>query len=462
MPVMAGYINGREYDETFPAKRIASLISNGVYNTELQVKQHTKMQIQVKSGRAWLEGYFFYSDTPITLNIPTAHGSLKRIDAIMLRFDKANYAFEPIVVAGVPSDSPVAPQITRDETSEIYDLKLAEIIVEAGVSEITQSNIRDTRLNTDECGIVHGLIEQIDTSQLMAQLESWSKEYTQNADQKFNDWYSKFKKSIDEIDGKLQECSEAAQSANEAANRVDESIQKAEEAAENAGEKASLANTAAQSAQEKAELAEEAAGKADTSAENADRATERANAAAESIEGLDVSQLQNDVSGLKEDVSGLQDHVKTNQTDISGLKTGKVDKVSGKGLSTNDFTTAYKTNLDNLTVKDVTSQFKVTGSYSSKVKITSVYQFGRLMILTGSLNDVPDGWLNETNIKITHRTSPSAYLPVVNTPVHLGSNNTGMNSGALTYQAGGGIYGYASGITGGSLDIQMIFIRKGT
>lgn len=34
--------------------------------------------------------------------------------------------------------------------------------------------------------------------------------------------------------------------------------------------------------------------------------------------------------------------------DIKNLQDTKVDKVSGKGLSTNDFTTAYKTKLDNL------------------------------------------------------------------------------------------------------------------
>ncbi len=42
------------------------------------------------------------------------------------------------------------------------------------------------------------------------------------------------------------------------------------------------------------------------------------------------------------------------QTDISELQSGKVDKVTGKGLSTNDFTTAYKNKIDNTYTKSET------------------------------------------------------------------------------------------------------------
>lgn len=45
------------------------------------------------------------------------------------------------------------------------------------------------------------------------------------------------------------------------------------------------------------------------------------------------------------DISALKTRVKTAEDDIDKLETGKVDKVEGKGLSTNDYTTAEKTKL---------------------------------------------------------------------------------------------------------------------
>lgn len=44
---------------------------------------------------------------------------------------------------------------------------------------------------------------------------------------------------------------------------------------------------------------------------------------------------------------------------IDALLNNKVDKVTGKGLSTNDFTNEYKTKLDNL--ENVTIDFATTG-----------------------------------------------------------------------------------------------------
>lgn len=43
----------------------------------------------------------------------------------------------------------------------------------------------------------------------------------------------------------------------------------------------------------------------------------------------------------------LQDEIKSNDTDIADLQTNKVDKVAGKQLSTEDYTTAEKANLAN-------------------------------------------------------------------------------------------------------------------
>ena len=61
------------------------------------------------------------------------------------------------------------------------------------------------------------------------------------------------------------------------------------------------------------------------------------------VGGVDVTELVNErVDGLINGASGTFDTLGEIETAVNN----KVDKVSGKGLSTNDFTNAYKTKLD--------------------------------------------------------------------------------------------------------------------
>jgi hypothetical protein len=69
--------------------------------------------------------------------------------------------------SGTPSANPTAPALQR--SGNIYELSLAQIAVGADVSEITQADITDERPNTELCGFVTGLIDQIDTTNLFAQ-----------------------------------------------------------------------------------------------------------------------------------------------------------------------------------------------------------------------------------------------------------------------------------------------------
>src|SRR5699024_8041248 len=64
-----------------------------------------------------------------------------------------------------------------------------------------------------------------------------------------------------------------------------------------------------------------------------------------------VEGLETDVTELQGTVSDVKGTVGTLQTNLNN----KVDKVQGKGLSTNDFTNAYKTKLDGLNNYDDTT-----------------------------------------------------------------------------------------------------------
>jgi hypothetical protein len=74
------------------------------------------------------------------------------------------------VKKGTPATNPVAPEMVHDEYVNEYCL--ATIRVVAGASTISGSMITDTRPDTNVCGWVTGLIEQVDTSTLFNQWQT--------------------------------------------------------------------------------------------------------------------------------------------------------------------------------------------------------------------------------------------------------------------------------------------------
>lgn len=165
----------RLYTDDFLAEWVASFISNGVYNAELAVTAGENMQAVLQPGRAWINGRYYRNTEALPIALDNSDGVLNRYTSIMLRADKNNRIINAKAVNSTYSASPVPVNVTRD--SEIYDIKIADISVKAGAIAITQADISDTRLNNDVCGIVHGVLTQIDTSTLGLQLENWFVNY---------------------------------------------------------------------------------------------------------------------------------------------------------------------------------------------------------------------------------------------------------------------------------------------
>ena len=169
------------------AKYFSSFISNGIFpdpSTNLQVfaSGNDDMSIIVKAGSAWINGYFYYLDTDTTFTIGTADGTLNRIDRIVVHLDIAGRAINVKVLKGVIASSPTAPTLQRD--ADGYDLALADIAINAGVTSISQSNITDQRQNQDLCGIVDSLITA-DTATLFNQFTDG-----------FNTWFEGIKNTL--------------------------------------------------------------------------------------------------------------------------------------------------------------------------------------------------------------------------------------------------------------------------
>lgn len=178
----SSFFNSVSHDRTYKAEDWAeyfsSFIGNGVFpvpSTGLQVTANDGMNVTVKMGKAWINGYFYLNTSDLNVTLATADGQLNRIDRIVVRWDLTNRLISAEVKSSSFSASPSAPLLQRD--ADIYELALADIYVGAGVTAITQSNITDQRLNTSLCGVVAAVVDQIDTEAFNAQLQAWFAEY---------------------------------------------------------------------------------------------------------------------------------------------------------------------------------------------------------------------------------------------------------------------------------------------
>ena len=171
-------LSGETYDRVYTAEDYAryfsSFIGNGVFPTpsmNLQaIADGTSMNITLKAGKGWINGYFYENTDDLTLNLAVADGVLNRIDKVVLRLDFINREIKAYVKKGTFSSSPVAPSLVR--SSDMYELGLADIKVNKGVTKISQADITDLRHNNNYCGLVAGVLQQIDTTDLFAQFQS--------------------------------------------------------------------------------------------------------------------------------------------------------------------------------------------------------------------------------------------------------------------------------------------------
>ncbi|WP_434292003.1 hypothetical protein [Clostridium botulinum] len=177
------------------AKYFSAFIGNGVFPNpanQLQVIAiDNNMQIRIKAGLAWINGYLYENTDDYIFKLDTADGVLNRIDRIALRLDFLERRIKAVVKKGQYGSNPIAPVLQRDV--DAYELAIADIYVKAGVIAILQSNITDTRLNSNVCGIVHGTIKQVDTTEIFRQYQAWFLENKSKHEKDFEVWMNEFK-----------------------------------------------------------------------------------------------------------------------------------------------------------------------------------------------------------------------------------------------------------------------------
>lgn len=186
---------GEEYDRVYLAKSFAayfaSFIGNGVFGgisdaLQIQAQPTPNMQVIACSGQGWINGYWYENTDELSLTIDVADGTLNRIDSIVLRFGTAERAMWIEVHKGTAAVTPTAPALVR--SADYYDLQLATVSIPAGAISITQARITDTRMNNEVCGWVTGLVDQIDTSTLFAQFETYFEEFKEYYESDYANW----------------------------------------------------------------------------------------------------------------------------------------------------------------------------------------------------------------------------------------------------------------------------------
>lgn len=164
----------RLYDADSFSNWLRKFFTTGVFNGDLIVTANGNMTISVSGGYANIDGKVKFFDNRTVLTVENADPTYNRIDTVVVERNDTERDFILKVVKGGMSTDPLPTAPIRE--NGIYQLVIANIYVEAGVTSITQDVISDTKADKLVCGIVTGTVEEMDFTQLEAQFYEWFNE----------------------------------------------------------------------------------------------------------------------------------------------------------------------------------------------------------------------------------------------------------------------------------------------
>lgn len=150
--------------------------TNGVFanpSSNFQVLAHSGMTVRVKPGACFIQGVTGIEQNNTDLAIEKAEELTNRTDLIVLRVD---FTQNRRLSVEVKKDT---TELRRD--ADVWELQIAKIDVKALTQQIRQSDITDTRLNSDVCGVVTGTVHQVDTTEIFNQyMDYWQRKKVEN------------------------------------------------------------------------------------------------------------------------------------------------------------------------------------------------------------------------------------------------------------------------------------------
>lgn len=126
------------------ARNIGEGVKQNTLNELEPFGDSSGMQVRVRSGQALIRGHYYQNSAEATLPVTVSDPTNPRIDLIVLELDPSANSVVLKVIAGTPASSPVAPSVVQTDGG-VYQLKLAEVLVGAGVTTIAAENVTDTR-----------------------------------------------------------------------------------------------------------------------------------------------------------------------------------------------------------------------------------------------------------------------------------------------------------------------------
>lgn len=164
-------------DQNYTASQCGAFFagrSSGVFSAEdnLRVSVSGARQLSVSPGIAWITtdtywGKVFVSTDPVYFDLPTADGVLDVICRVVVQWNKTTNTPSILMKQGTFAPEPEPP--ARSTTDELYELVLADYLVQHGEIEASESRLTDQRLNEDLCGLMRDGVERIPTDALQAQ-----------------------------------------------------------------------------------------------------------------------------------------------------------------------------------------------------------------------------------------------------------------------------------------------------
>lgn len=204
----------------------------------------------------------------------------------------------------------------------------------------------------------------------------------------------------------LQQAIQAVNNAIEAISTANTAITASNTALSTANTAISTANSALSSANSAVETASNAVSTANSANTTANEAKSTAQEALDQVVvGLGTKVYRDTQLLTTLDIKPIEDDIADNTTAITALQNGKVDKVAGKQLSTEDFTSAEKTKLAELNNYDDTQvQADLSSLSSNKADKNNANQSivaGSVTAPTGNFSNINES-LQSVNSNITN------------------------------------------------------------
>lgn len=180
-----GFFDSKNLDRIYTAQNfsdyLSNLICNGIHDSYGQCFEISAsdngLSITVGTGKAWINGHYFISNSPFLLNLSRyAEETLNKYVIIGICCNTGdNFRDVSIVVEpGAGADSPKIPSFLDTET-ETY-LTLAAVYLPAGAEVITGDNIIDYRDDASKCGYVKCILGKCGVTELQAAFSSFEDE----------------------------------------------------------------------------------------------------------------------------------------------------------------------------------------------------------------------------------------------------------------------------------------------